>query len=246
MYCLVFLKPAEKKIAVSKEISTVRIGTITPPPEKSSPSDWGVQTRRDNSRKTTMDVSDEDESISSSYKSDYTPSPVNKKRRKRRRDVIFKTILRECRRYFQIQLSNLTGFITSKKPRNDDYMYTWMNKFNIEALGLHGTFEQNFYLACLLYPQDLVRNLDSFLEHKEKEEADKVKKEFKQIVAKIHDTLYKYSHDKLDFFSSKYELAYLFCYFYNNGAGPDKESPKFIEEYEFIRSKCMDSLNQKF
>lgn len=37
-----------------------------------------------------------------------------RRKKKRRRDVIFKTILRECRRFFQNKLSELTGFISSK------------------------------------------------------------------------------------------------------------------------------------
>lgn len=198
-----------------------------------------------NSRKPTMDVSDVEKSeAASSHRSEYTPCSSNKKRRKRRRDVIFKTILRECRRFFQIQLSNLTGFITSKKPRNDDYMYSCMKRFNIEALGKQGTFEENFYLACLLYPQDLNRNLESFLQEKGFPDMDSARKEYKQISQKIHDTLYKYSHDKLDFFVGKQDLAFLFCYFYENGAGAEKDDPKFVEEYEFIRTKCMDSLNR--
>lgn len=203
--------------------------------------------RASNSRKPTMDVSDAEKSAdNTSHRSEYTPSSNIKKRRKRRRDVIFKTILRECRRYFQIQLSNLTGFITSKKPRNDDYMYSCMKRFNIEALGKQGTFEENFYLACLLYPQDLMRNIDSFIKEKGAEDFESAKKEYKQISQKIHDTLYKYSHDKLDFFVSKPELSFLFCYFYEKGAGVEKEDPKYVEEYEFIRTKCMDSLNRKF
>ena len=81
----------------------------------------------------TNDVSDEDKSdkIEAPKKQDdpkeqqsLSQSDGNKKKRKKRRDVIFKTILRECRRFYQIQLSDLTGFISSKKPRGDDYMYT--------------------------------------------------------------------------------------------------------------------------
>jgi hypothetical protein len=49
-----------------------------------------------NSRKQTMDVSDVEKSAdASSYRSEYTPCSNDKKKRKRRRDVIFKTILRE-------------------------------------------------------------------------------------------------------------------------------------------------------
>lgn len=123
----------------------------------------------------------------------------------------------------------------------DDYMYNSMERFNKEFLGLVGSFEENFYLACLLYPQDLIRNIDIFLSKTEKSKSEQ--KELKTTAQNIHDTLYKYSHEKLDFFVSKHELSFLFCYFYEKGAGSDKNDPKFIEEYEFIRGKCMDSLN---
>lgn len=99
----------------------------------------------------TMDISDEEKSdeaskVKESDKSD-SPSEGPKKKRKKRRDVIFKTILRECRRYYQIQLSDLTGFISSKKARNDDYMYKCMDKFTKQFLKMNGSFDENFYLA---------------------------------------------------------------------------------------------------
>lgn len=57
----------------------------------------------------------------------FTDKPVQpakpQKKRRRRRDVVFKRILRECRRFFQTKLNELTGFIASKKPRKDDYIY---------------------------------------------------------------------------------------------------------------------------
>ena len=122
-------------------------------------------------------------------------------------------------------------------------MFEW-NRFNIEYLQKEGTFEQNFYLACLLYPQDLARNIDSFITKKYTENIDSYRKTYKGIIHKIHDTLYKYSHDKLDFFVSKPELSSLFLYFYKEGAGYDKEDPKYVEEYEFIKSKCGNSLQR--
>lgn len=196
-------------------------------------------------RKPTMDISDYEKSEYSSCQSEYTPSPHIRKRKKRR-DVLFKTILRECRRYFQIQLSNLTGFITSKRPRNDNYMYTWMKRFNIEVLGKQGTFDENFYLAWLLYPQDLSRNIDAFVKENQEKDFKLTLKEYKSIAQKIHDTLYKYSQDKLEFFVSRTDLSFLFWYFYENGAGAEKDDPKYAEEFEYIRNKCMDMLNRKF
>mmetsp|Transcript_23788 Transcript_23788/g.26412 ORF Transcript_23788/g.26412 Transcript_23788/m.26412 type:complete len:110 (-) Transcript_23788:104-433(-) len=109
-----------------------------------------------------------------------------------------------------------------------------MEKFNKDYLNLSGTYEENFYLACLLYPQDLNRNMDLFLKFKKDKN---MKNAWKEIATQIHDTLYKYSHDKLDYFVSKKEIAFLFCYFYEKGAGIDKDDPKFSEEFEFIRGK---------
>lgn len=196
--------------------------------------------------KSTMDVSQSSNSEEVSLKSDeYVPISQKPKRRKRRRDVVFKTILRECRRYFQIQLSSISGFITSKKPRKDDYMYQCMQKFNQQVLKKQGTFDENFYLAWLLYPQDLSRSLDTFFTHLDQtQDLEKVKAGYRDAIKRIHDTLYRYSHDKLEFFAGKPEIAYLFCHFYENGAGPDKNNPKFVEEYEFVRTKCMDTLNK--
>jgi hypothetical protein len=113
-------------------------------------------------------------------------------------------------------------------------------------LNKQGTFEENFYLACLIYPQDLSRNLESFVSKIEDPdiESDCLKEIYKSIIHKIHDTLYKYSHDKLDFFVSKVELASLFCYFYTEGAGSDKSDPKYAEEYELIKNKCLDRINR--
>mmetsp|Transcript_7641 Transcript_7641/g.7190 ORF Transcript_7641/g.7190 Transcript_7641/m.7190 type:complete len:119 (-) Transcript_7641:93-449(-) len=117
-----------------------------------------------------------------------------------------------------------------------------MEKFNKEFLKLPGTFEQNFYLACLLYPQDLTRNIDLFIKMKKGQKNKKAK--WKDAASRVHETLYKYSHDKLDYFTSLPEIAFLFCYFYDKGAGAEKQDPKFAEEYEIIRSKCMDTLNR--
>ena len=238
-----FLKPDMKSL-INKNSSTARVGNITPRPQHGSPNRESQLLTEKINRKSTMDVSDEEKSVESSNSEDYVPSSLNKKRRKKRRDVIFKQILREWRRYFQIQLQNYTGFISSKKARTDDYMYKCMEKFNIECLGKAGTFEDNFYLASLLYPQDLVRSIDCFLVSKDSEDLENLRRTYRKSAQRIHDTLYKYSNDKLEYFVSKPEIWFLFCNFYENGAGPDKENPKFVEEYEFIRSKCMDTLNK--
>jgi len=197
-----------------------------------------------NERKT-ADISEDESEDDKEEKQDPSFEPVDTKtkepeckpqKKRKRRDVIFKRILRECRRFFQVKLSGLTGFVASKKARKDDSMYNWMEKFNTEYLDKEGTFEENFYLACLLYPQDLARNVDMFISKKEEVNKDNHKL-YKEIVAKIHATLYKYSHDKLDYFVSVPEISNLFLYFYNNGAEGMLADPKVVEELELIKEK---------
>ena len=115
-----------------------------------------------------------------------------------------------------------------------------MERFNVEYLKKEGTFYENFYLACLLYPQDLSRNIDIFIAKNEEPTKEK-HKEYKSLVAKIHDTLYKYSHDKLEFFVSKPELSDLFTHFYHHGSDSIKNNPKLAEELEHIKKKCEES-----
>ena len=57
------------------------------------------------------------------YPSEYVPYSTANPKLKRRRDVIFKAILRECRRFLQIKVKILTGFTTSKRERTDNHLY---------------------------------------------------------------------------------------------------------------------------
>ena len=112
-----------------------------------------------------------------------------------------------------------------------------MKKFNQEGMNKIGTFEENFYLACLLYPQNLKKNLNIFLQEKEIQTVKKSKEEYLEIIQKVYSTLYKYSSHKLNYFTSKPEIAFLFCYYYEKGAGQEKKNKNFVEEFEIIRQK---------
>lgn len=99
-----------------------------------------------------------------------------------------------------------------------------MERFNIEYLGNDGSFNKNFYLAWLLYPQDLARNVDLFIEQNEIVTKESHKR-YKDIVTKIHETLYKYSHEKLDYFVAIPEISDLFMHFYEHGAFENTINP---------------------
>ncbi|CAI2373271.1 unnamed protein product [Moneuplotes crassus] len=188
--------------------------------------------------------------IDSDPSTEYLPHERQRRKLKKRRDVIFKSILRECRRFFLAQISNMPGFVIFKNERNGAYLYKSMKKFNQAILKRVGTFEDSFYLAALLYPQDLKKNFEEFVKESKCEDHELTKSSgrdtiLKSIIDRIHNTLYKYSIDRLNFFTSKPSIAFLFCYYYAHGAGSSKDDPKLSKEYEQIRQKCMDTLNKK-
>jgi len=75
-------------------------------------------------------------------------------------------------------------------------------------------------------------------------QSDKLKrrKELRIKVDKVHDTLYKYSHEKLNKFVEIKELAFIYEYFFqqsNNEPMEDNIKESMIE----ISRKCLTTLN---
>jgi hypothetical protein len=209
-------------------------------------SEMDPKSPKEKMRKLSLSMSLKNPSISgecSPRKGSRSPRKIKVTKRRKRRDVIIKKILRNCRRFFQNLVSEHTEFTSTKKLRQNDNFYVSMEKFNIEVLLKQGTFDENFYLACLLYPQDLSKNIDSFISKLCPTDSDDAKSRYRAIIHQIHETLYKYTHDRLNFFLSKPEIASLYCYFYTEGAGEDKNDSKFSKEFEFIYAKCCETLD---
>lgn len=79
-------------------------------------------------------------------------------------------------------------------------------------------FNQNLkvmlFLGALTYPSDSKWNVDGFTD------VIKDTKRTTEQIQKVHDCLYKYSHQKLDYFCSTPELAFLYLHFYENCTNP--------------------------
>ena len=54
--------------------------------------------------------------------------------------------------------------------------------------------------------------------------------------------LYKYTHQKLDYFCKVPELAFLYKYYYEFGIQQDKEEAAALEALEYIDSDCSKTL----
>lgn len=71
----------------------------------------------------------------------------------------------------------------------------------------------------------------------------KQRKVIRAKIQKVHDVLYKYSHEKMDYFLSMPELCYVFCLFYNTKElGKEIDDEFYREGVVEIYDKCKKTL----
>ena len=86
----------------------------------------------------------------------------------------------------------------------------------------------------------MTKNIDSFFEA-DKDQWIKKRKELRAKINKVHDVLYKYSHEKLDKFLQVKELAYIFLYFEKSTIS-DQLDENSTHSMTILRDKCMKTL----
>lgn len=84
------------------------------------------------------------------------------------------------------------------------------------------------------------KHIDTFFDV-EKDLRIKKRKELRAKINKVHDVLYKYSHEKLDKFLQVYELAYIFIY-YEKSTVSDQLDDNSLSSMSILREKCLKTL----
>jgi len=87
----------------------------------------------------------------------------------------------------------------------------------------------------------MTKNIDSFFEA-DKDQWIKKRKELRAKINKVHDVLYKYSHEKLDKFLQVKELAYIFLYFEKSTIS-DQLDDNSHNSMLILREKCEKTLD---
>ena len=131
----------------------------------------------------------------------------------KRKDVIFKTILRKCRRELQDQFNEMTQYFPNRKLQGHQFLKDCMVKFHDSIKDKPEHLDLLFYIGAVLYPQEMSRGVDCFFECDRKDRV-KQRKVYRAKIQKVHDVLYRYSHEKMDYFVNVPELSYLFSIFY--------------------------------
>ncbi|CAI2368657.1 unnamed protein product [Moneuplotes crassus] len=160
----------------------------------------------------------------------------------KRKDVILKTILRKCRRVLQDEFNEVTGYFSNRKMQGHQFLKDCIQKFHDTIPVKPESLDLLFYIGAMLYPQEMSRGVDCFFEC-EKKDRVKQRKFFRAKIQKVHDVLYRYSHEKMDYFVKVPELSYLYTMFYQKADAHKDEDQYYMNGATEIFERCKDTLN---
>lgn len=159
----------------------------------------------------------------------------------KRKDVILKTILRKCRRSLQDEFNEYTGYFSNRKMQGHQFLKDCIQKFYDSLPEKPESLDLLFYLGAMLYPQEMSRGVDCFFEC-EQDQKVKQRKFFRGKIQKVHDVLYRYSHEKMDYFVNVPELSYLYSLFFKKADAHQDEDQYYMNGATEIFERCKDTL----
>lgn len=159
----------------------------------------------------------------------------------KRKDVILKTILRKCRRILQDDFNGLTDYFQNRKMQGHQFLKDCVLRFHDSIPNKPEQLDLVFYLGAILYPQEMNRGVDCFFECDKKDRV-KQRKFYRAKIQKVHDVLYRYSHEKMDYFVKVPELSYLYTLFYKKEIEENNEDQYYINGATEIFERCIETL----
>lgn len=172
---------------------------------------------------------------------DYKVPRKHKFEYNKRKDVILKTILRKCRRILQDEFNNLTDYFQNRKLQGHQFLKECVLKYFNFLNDKPEQLDLVFYIGAMLYPQEMSRGVDCFFDCDKKERV-KQRKIYRAKIQKVHDVLYRYSHEKMDYFVKVPELSYLYVVFYKKESLNDIEDHSYINGAQEIFERCKKTL----
>ena len=126
-----------------------------------------------------------------------------------RRDVIFKTIIRDMRKFFIEDFNTCTGYVKRKRYKRKDFYLTWVDEYILEEHIRPASLKNgrpikdfNIYCGALIYPKEL----ESIIS----------KKSQKKLSEEIYDALYKFSLGKMKNLLMKDAIYNLFMTYHDH------------------------------
>ena len=172
--------------------------------------------------------------------SDGTAKPsktrIRKKLFSRRKDVIIKTLLRKCRKFLTQDFNTATNYAKQKRRLGNSILADQLKTYLTSVVKVQASDSLVAFLGALLYQQNMESNLDNFTG------TDLTPAQVKQTSAKVHEILYKYSHQKFKLFVEYTEFVPIFMHFYKNGTDELKNDSEYEAGLQIIK----DQLHSQF
>ncbi len=141
----------------------------------------------------------------------------------------------------QDRFNVVTGYFSQRKGRAKHFFKECLAKFvsEDEFLSKHVTVDLEFYLGCVLYSQDTSKDIDSFFESAP-EDRVKQRKVLRAKIKKVHEVLYKYSHEKMQYFLRVPELASLFTYYCDTAPLSSESDERYDDAISHMKKISQD------
>lgn len=187
------------------------------------------------SKPVTSDSHHENDNDHTEKASDFAGSKRKSRKTKlfsRRKDVIIKTLLRKCRKYFLKDFNATTNYLKTVKRKLGSVVYkTLLEDYLTKVFKVKCNEKLLLFMGVFLYQQDLEDNLDLFVS------PNYHPAEIKNLIMSVHDILYKYSHQKFHTFSKVKEFKFIFTHFDQVGAEDLKRDPEYAAGFEIINGQ---------
>ena len=176
----------------------------------------------------------------SNEKTDHSSKPSKAKKNKklfsRRKDVIIKTLLRKCRKFYIKDFNSKMNYMKQKRKQTNKIYVTLLRNYLNSVLNVNNDDKVAVFLGAYLYQQDLEENMDLICS------PNLLSAEVKDTSDKIYEILYKYSHHKFRVFAKNSEFLPIFMHFYNHGSDALRNDPEYQAGLEIIKDQIQSSL----
>lgn len=170
-------------------------------------------------------------------KADLTILPPAKKRGRkkaklftRRKDVILKTLLRKCRKYIQKDFNSKTNYLKRKRTMDTGFYKACLLNYLAEELQVYPDEKLVIFCGCLIYQQDLQKEIDTFVSP----HFDSAS--IKSTMDEIHEILYRYSHEKFREFTNSHNAEFnpIFSHYSQNGSATEMSDKEYAAGFKII------------
>jgi hypothetical protein len=169
--------------------------------------------------------------------------PTKLRRKKlfsKRKDVIIKTLLRKCRKFFVKDFNTSTDYKKLKRRQGNQVYKDLITTYLTNLLGESVNDSLIAFFGAFVYKADFDANMDSFYSGCPNLTQDEIQTQ----AEKIHEILYSYSHQKFRTFKDNLNFMPIFMHFYKNGSETLKKDPESRAGLEIIHDQLLSSLQE--